>query len=131
MSINKALSLASFEKYPVWKWDDEQVAHEPVLSWQPIQSDEPTLFIKANFITADGTQLDGYVVGLDTFYAFGIFVDDTEYVFNINLPDMIEINIKSLQKRLDKNELKLFPLEYQTEVNFKNQDTLSGIIDIN
>ena len=126
----KSLSSALFRKYPVWKWDGKQEGHEPVLNWQPLLNDEPTLFIKASFTAADGTQLDGYLVGLDTFYAIGIFVGNIEYVLNFNLPDMIDESLRSICKELDKRELKLFPLIYETEVAFEGNKYLTGVLSL-
>lgn len=126
MSIS--LTPSSFREYPVWKWNESQDGVEPVFNWDPIRSDEPTLFIKADFIAADGTKFEGYLVGLKSFHAFGLFVGDEEYVLNINLPEFIDMDLQAIRKQLGKSELNLFPLEYKTEVSFEDHKKLAGTI---
>lgn len=90
MSITrKQLSLDVFREYPVLKWNDAEDSHVPLANWKQLPKDVPTLFIKAMFAAADGAKYEGYLIGLENFYAFGLFIGENEYVLNLNLPDMI------------------------------------------
>ncbi|SHI60119.1 hypothetical protein SAMN02745181_0474 [Rubritalea squalenifaciens DSM 18772] len=128
--MGKRLSPTAFREYPVWKWDDAQEKHEPLTKWQPLPKDEPTLFIKANFVAADGTAFEGYLIGLESYYAVGLFVDGTEHVLNLNLPDMIESSLKVICQRIGKEKVTLFPLHYETEVAFEGQSPIAGVLTI-
>ena len=64
------LSKDSFEFCPVWKWNSCQEGYLPVLDWQSSKINEPTLFIKAKFVSFNGFEMQGYIVGLYTFFAF-------------------------------------------------------------
>jgi hypothetical protein len=128
--MTKRLSPALFQECPVWKWDDAQEAHEPVTNWKPLPKDEPTLFIKADFIAADGTAFEGYLIGLESYYAVGLFVDGTEYVLNLNLPDMIDASLHAICQQIGKEKVTLFPLQYETEVAFEGQSPISGFLTV-
>lgn len=128
--MQKTLTRSLFQKCPVWKWDESQESHEPVWDWQPLARDEPTYFIKADFTTNDGVDLNGYLVGHDTFYAIGIFIEDYEYVLNLNLADMMEDSIKEICQKMGRAELDVFPLKYQTEVNFEGEESLGGSLTL-
>lgn len=123
------LTYEDFEEYPVWKWNDSQDDRKPVLDWNPLPEGEPTLFIKARFIAVDGTVLDGYLVGLDSFYAVGVFVGGRTYVMNLNLPDLLEQTLVDVCGALDRDFMDLFPLKYETEVSFKDEENLQGLIE--
>src|SRR5581483_9428392 len=82
------LSLAAFERFPIWTWDDEQQGYHPVTGSGPLPVDCPTFFIRAAFTTTSGRQLVGYLIGLETFFGFGLFVGKNEYLINLNLPHL-------------------------------------------
>ena len=128
--MTKNLSRASFQQSPVWKWDESQEGHEPVVDWRPLKKDEPVLFIKADFIAADGSKFEGYLVGLESFYAVGLFVENNEHVLNLNLPDMIDSSIKLIREQLGRAQLNLFPLKYKTEVSFDDDKKLTGVLTL-
>ena len=126
----KELTEESFDSFPVWTWDDENEGHIPIKNFDPLPEDVPTLFIKACFETPKGRKFRGYLIGSDTFYAFGLFVKGQEYVFNLNLPDMIESTLGDIFHLLDDNPFDLFPLKYETSVHFNGKSDLSGIISL-
>jgi len=126
--IRNQLSPNSFRKFPVWKWNDAQEELEPITNWQPLPKYEPTLFLKADFVAVDGTVLEGYLIGLESYYAFGLFVEGTEHVINLNLPDMIETSLQAIRQQLAKEEFMLFPVEYRTELAFEGQPPLKGTL---
>ena len=64
------LCKEDFEQFPVWVWDDANEGYLPLS--EPFTSEYGTLFIKARFIVNEHV-LNGYLVGIQTFYAFGFF----------------------------------------------------------
>jgi len=124
------LSAAHFVEYPVWKWDEAQEFHCPVSSFEPLPEDEGTLFIRSRFEAPDGLSFDGYLVGTRTFFAFGIFIEDQEYLINLNLPDMAGNTITEMSEVLGLNDLELFPLGYETTVHFQGEPNLKGVLNL-
>jgi hypothetical protein len=125
--MTDTLSPTLLQEYPVWKWDDSQDWLEPVLDWESSRRDEPTYIIKADFIAVDGTQFEGYLIGLDTYYAFGLFVGENEHILNFNLPDRMEERIKEISEQLHNSDLTLFPLRYTSEVRLEDDKQITGI----
>lgn len=126
----ESLTPSLLEEYPVWRWDDTQEWHVPVTKWQPLEKDEPTYFIKTSFRADDETTFEGYLVGLEPFFAFALFVGSSEFVFNLNLPEIIESNTAAIKEMIGKESLKLFPLSYKTEVYFVEGEKISGKISL-
>jgi len=62
----KFFSLADFEQYPVWVWDEVNEGHVPISELEPAVEDYGTLLIKAHF-HAGGHSFDGYLIGGLTF----------------------------------------------------------------
>ena len=92
----KDLSREDFEGFPVWVWDDEQEGHHPLVGSGPMPFEFGTLFVRTRFVPVSGPSIFGYSVGLRSFYAFGLFVDDEHYVVNRNAPDLAEPVFRSI-----------------------------------
>jgi hypothetical protein len=126
----KRLSYELLRKQPVWKWDETNEFLCPVLEYNPLPENEPTLFIKAVFETPEKYRFDGYLIGLHRYYGFGLFVEDQEFVMNLNLPDMIEENLNIICNTLGRQELVLFPLMYETNYYFEGKQKINGVISL-
>jgi hypothetical protein len=125
----KRLNKYSFEQHPVWRWDDENTSHIPVDQSDPLPDDVGDLFIKASFYAPDGLMLEGYIVGLVSFHAIGIFVDDKSLLFNSNFPQMAHQELGELYSFLRMKPFPVFPLRYETNFHFAGGDNISGFFD--
>ncbi|VAW68696.1 hypothetical protein MNBD_GAMMA10-85 [hydrothermal vent metagenome] len=83
MHVNE-LVKKHFDIYSVWIWDNKNKGHVSYGDGKPLPEDQGTLFIKSQFRCPNGLSFDGYLTGIDTFYAFGLFYGEAEYVFNLN-----------------------------------------------
>jgi len=127
-SMIKDLSLELLDKYPVWTWDESEEYLNPVLDYKPLP-DEPNLFIKAKFETPKGKIFDGYLIGDEQFYAFGLFHENKEFIFNLNLLDMAQNSLNEIF-RFKKADLSfLFPLRFHSELFYKDKKTINGVFD--
>lgn len=122
----ESLSKKDFDKYPIWVWDDENTGYLPLS--EP-SYEYGTLFIKAHFKTGEYA-FEGFLVGIDTFYAFSIFVNGEKFSFNLNLPDLIKIKIEKIFKILKCKPFKFFPIKFKAAVCFEGQKELSGTLSI-
>jgi hypothetical protein len=119
------ITKADFDKYPIWVWDNGNEGFLPI-SDAKYTNEYGTLFIKANF-ESDGYRFDGYLVGDSSFYAFGIFIDDDEIGFNVNLTDFVQKGVDKISKKLKINRLNLFPLRYTSPVCYEDGSPISGL----
>jgi hypothetical protein len=122
----ESLTASDFARYPVWVWDDGKDKQCPIddVEIDPAQYD--TLFIRATFST-HGHKLKGYLIGDgESFYAFGIFVDGEELIFNLNLPDLMAEEQAKLYRFLGGRAVELFPLRYESDVRLKGIPSVAG-----
>lgn len=120
----KDVTAADYELYAIWVWDDAHEGFHPLSDWSRLPEEFGTLFIKAIFKTAEGMELSGYLVDHPP-YAFGLFVDGTEYCFNLNLPDL---SSSTTEKLVAKIGSPIFPLEYRADAVFENDILVTGTI---
>ena len=120
------LTEESLARHPIWKWDDAMEGYEPILAYDPLPDEEGTLFIRARFEAASGEQFAGYLVGIESFYAIGLFVSGQQYILNCNLLDWIERDVERIKELLQRPGLRMFPLKYRDDVGFRHSRPLSG-----
>ena len=118
------LSLAAFERFPIWTWDDEQEGYHPVSGSGALPVEFPTLFIRASFTTPSGRRLVGYLMGLESFFGFGLFIGEKDYLINLNLPDLAAPVLRSLALELGEN---ILPLRYRAE--FAGHSPIQGMLE--
>jgi hypothetical protein len=146
------LSRQHFEQYPAWadysepddidsivSWgvDREEVIEQlervgysdefvfPVLRTEPLPSFR-FLFLRADFVSADGTRFTGYVIGQDP-YCVAVFYGEKEFVFNDSLPDLGEEELARL-RQWSKLPLKpFFPLRYSTPFRRDDGESIEGM----
>ncbi len=118
-----------FSRCPVWKWNDSMDGCCPVEDYQPLPEEEATLFLAASFKAPGGERFRGYLVGSESFYAFGIFFGGEEYVFNFRLPGLMMETFQGLQVRLKNEEFELFPLRYETSLRFRGKPRIEGALN--
>ena len=121
----KSLSRADFEAHPIWVWDEDSDVHLPIADQEPSPEEDGPLFIKARF-ESHGRLFDGYLIGGSTFYAFGLFVEDHEFVMNLNTPDWMDKYLLEICAILQCEPFKLFPLRFESPVRFKGGRVISG-----
>lgn len=124
----KSLTYEDLQKYPVWTWDDSNEYLVPLSELQPSWYDYENYFIKAQFSTQEYI-FNGYLVGIESFYAFGLFIDNTEVGFNANLPKINHDQLKYLFNLLNCKPFEFFPIEYQSPVFFKEGKKIKGILN--
>jgi hypothetical protein len=122
----RELRREDLERFPVWVWDDEQEGHHPLTGPGTIPAEFPTAFMRANFSLPSGHELAGYLVGLDSFYAFGLFVDGEHYVVNRNARDLAGPVFELIAQKLGVREV--MPMRYRCDV-FEGQPPIEGILD--
>jgi hypothetical protein len=120
------LRWSDFERFPVWTWDDAMEGYHPILGEGDLPDEYGTLFILATFTFPSGKTLSGYLVGSETFYAFGIFIGENEYSFNLNLPDMANATISEISRASGGESV--LPLQYKADFHWANQPPISGVI---
>lgn len=123
------LSKGDFEEYPVWVWDDENVGYLPLSKTEPVTGEYGTLLIKAD-LEAGGHKFKGYLVGISSFYAFGIFIDNQEVIINLNLLEDLESQVEQICKVLDCKPFSMFPLQYDSPI-VVNGKKITGILSPN
>ena len=128
--MTNTLNIESFNKYPVWQFTDDNEGHQPVPGFNGILPlDKGTLFIKSKFVTPSGVKFDGYVIGIDSYYGFGLFCIDEVCLFNLSLPQYYGRSIRLLEETLGLNHIELFPLKFVTEVKDKDGKTIKGFFE--
>lgn len=118
------LSPAAFERFAIWTWDDQQEGHHPVSGVGALPLEFGTLFIRATFLTESGIRFNGYLMGLQSFYGFGLFVNGEHYLINLNLPDLAAPEIKKIAQHVGSPSV--FPLHYCADVAFEGQPPIQG-----
>jgi len=90
------------------------------------------LATRAVFMTPSGTEFRGYIFGLKNIYCVVIFFKNEMFIFNKNLLSDCEESIQRintfLNKKVKVNDF--FPLKYETNIDIKNFNTITGEFDI-
>ena len=120
------LRKEDFEQFPVWVWDDEQVGHHPLIGSGAIPSEFPTARIKAQFTLPSGHKFSGYLIGLESFYAFGLFFDGEHYVINRNAPALAGPVFDLIRKKLGVRQV--FPIHFRCDA-FGGQPPIEGCLE--
>ena len=124
------MTYEQFLKYPVWTWNESRDGYVPVLQTSPLPDDEDTLFMLSTFVRENGLCLPGYVVGIDSFYAFGVFVDGKSYRFNVRLPSEAAATKQALADQLELPVSEVFPLAFRSEFGFLDSPPISGSLPV-
>ena len=148
------LSKSCFEEFPVWSehYDYEEIEDierwglnkEKVLKlfetnsqgnehcvYTLLESDpfpeRMRIFIKAKLNTANGVELDGYVVN-ENAYCLGVFYKGKEFIFSTH-PLLIKENNKQQQDLallLNSENADIFPIEYITTFKSRINSEIKG-----
>jgi hypothetical protein len=101
----------------------------PISENEPNLEDYGTLFIRADIKTG-GQSFRGYLVGGESFYAFGVFVNAHEFVMNLNTPDLNQKKVAEISRLLGCPPFDLFPVQYESPVRLKGGRAIAGILDV-
>jgi hypothetical protein len=118
------LTQEDLDRYPIWTWDDRNEGLHPLSETEQAPDGYWPLFIKARFYASEHT-FDGYLVGT---HALGLFVNEEQFVLNLNMPDRIEGHLVEICRLLGCQPFKLFPLRYESPVRSKEGDPIAGTI---
>lgn len=90
------------------------------------------LRIRAYFITPNGIELNGYIIGLKNIYCIAIFLNDEVIYLNKNLYKDCLIAIEKINKITGKNlSVKDFsPLKFETQIDIKGFKNIQGEFDL-
>jgi len=117
------------EQHPLWLWDEE---NESLLRpWEPRDGrDLPSVaaIMRAEFETAEGTLLKGTVSGIPPF-VISFWVEDTEFIFNRNLPKFVPEDLERLKVKLGDVAARVFPIRFVTRLKPLVEDDFSGVFD--
>lgn len=105
------LTKKSLNKYPLWKYEELDNNYSPVLNAEDIPQKVSNLRISATFKTPTGHKLTGYVIG--TIYTIVILIDDEEFIFNRNTPDLSKEEFDRISSKLNNKTVpksEIFPL---------------------
>lgn len=91
----KILTKADFDKYSIWVWDDEMENKVPISDNEPSRYDFGAFFIKCRLII-DNRVFEGYVIGNESYYAVGLFIDHNGFILNVNTPDLLDYSLLSI-----------------------------------
>jgi hypothetical protein len=120
------LTADSFIRYPIWVWDDSKEGYHPLVGQGPMPDEFGTLFVRATFVPPSGREITGYLIGLRSFYAVGLFVNGEHFVLNRNAPDLAALTMKSIGPKLSGEPL--LPLRYRSDV-LKGQTPIEGVFE--
>ena len=126
----KELSVECFNQYPIWTWDDSTEFHIPLKGKREITDEHGTLFLKCEFKAPNGVVFEGYLVGIDSFYAFGLFLKGAEIVFNLNLKEFVGKGVCEVRDLLSDSNFELFPLIYNSQIKNLDGSCIAGEIRI-
>lgn len=126
MSKIKELNKKLFDQHPVLACADDEDSYVPIAEHSPLPSDRGPLLIKARLFPANGPVLDGYVIGVGSVYALGIFAGETDFVFNRQMGAECGKVASGLFTTLGIEPFDLFPLRFTTEFRFADGATVEG-----
>ena len=121
----KEITQRDFEMFPVWAWGEDMESYVPFKEIDSPDEYSGALFIRAKLL-AGGHEFDGYLVGNETFYAFGIFAAGQEFVFNIYLPDFYRGEIHALGEKSGVAFSEFFPVAYSSDVRLCEGRAIAG-----
>ncbi|ADX46597.1 hypothetical protein Acav_2688 [Paracidovorax avenae ATCC 19860] len=82
---------------------------------------ERALSTRAAFTAPDGKSFDGYVVGIERVFSFGLFGGGRTFHVNMNLADLSRKQLKAFLETqpgmAGVSVEALFPLEFRTKIN--------------
>jgi hypothetical protein len=96
----------------------------PVLDLSHVP-DRMRVYIRATFHCSDGRTLEGYIVNPDA-YAFGVFVDDTEFAFNTNLASDCREELCRMAIALGTSPNDARPLSFLTDFHDVDGSVIAG-----
>jgi len=144
------LTRGDIERHPAWSHYDESEDRSRILSWgvtaaaldaeverfqycgtqtlYPVLELDPLpdiehLIIAADFVTASGMSLPGYLLAPDV---FGVFAGEREFCFNRKLVSAAAIAARKLSEALGEAPEDLFPLRYTSRARTHDGRALEG-----
>ena len=99
--------------------------HLPIDEVYPEPDDYRGLFVRAH-LRAGEQEFDGYLIGGYTFFGFGIFVGNQNFIFNLNLPEMNSALISDVSKATGIFFTDFFPVYYTSDVRFADGKIIDG-----
>lgn len=120
------MNEANMKRFPIWCWDDANESQIPLKGQEEWTNDYGTLFVFAKFRLANGKELNGYLIGIRRFYAFGLFAGEDEVIFNRNLPNFFSENTRDLCDFLGLENVKVFPVSYTSSVRGRDGQEIQG-----
>ncbi len=108
------LTAKDLEDHPLWFFDDVEKLIYPVIVKKDFPADPADLWIRADFTTAKGLKLKGYIVGFENISGLAVIYMDYIFWFD-NYVENHSLSIKQLSEKMNK-QLKpedFLPLTYE------------------
>ena len=117
----KLVDLRDFETCPVWRYDEDDDLHFPVVQGKDLPDSERDVSIFVDCKTKSGHKFNGYIVGIGKIFSMGLFCADKTFYVNRNLLDLSFEQMRGFLECAGLSNLltveNLFPLEYTTKIN--------------
>jgi len=149
------LSKQHFDLHPIWSEHYDYEEREEIVSWgvdqewleqelervhhgndhcaYPILRPYPLpermrLFVKARFVSAAGTRLDGYIMNNDAFVVT-LFTGGNRHEFSRHplLGELNALSLRALQKAIGRGGDAVFPLHYETDFFGSDGTLIAGV----
>lgn len=117
---------ADFEQYPIWTWTDDHERLRPINELDLSTADHQGLLIKARFRSTNGCLLDGE----ESFFAFGLFVGDREFVMNLNMPRAMRSDLEIICRSLQCDPSTFFPIYFESDIQLEDGIAIEGVLEI-
>lgn len=135
-TMKELLRPEDFADCAVWCYDEDQESYFAVRELNDLEEavSSADLKIRAQFITSDGRELQGVVVGVRNIYAIGLFVHDEIIMINKNMrQDSKEqvakyLSLSGLEERLSLQSM--FPLRYESRWGNETFNDFSGVFEL-
>lgn len=126
------LTLDDLKKFSIWRFSDVDDLIYPVTSHEDIPENSFDLKIRAKFFTQSGTELLGYIVGIENIYTVTLYVEDKIINFNRNLPQEFHRDLDRLNEELgvDLTMSDFSPLKYITDIDLDGFRNVEGEFDL-
>lgn len=125
------LTPESFRFCPIWSWSDNKEKHLPFLGEQKISKEGETLFIKADLITGNGVNFEGYIVGRGSFHALFVLHNNNYCPISLTSPQARELGLNMLWKSLGRKIDNFFPIGYSTGLLYDTGEKIAGKLSPN
>jgi hypothetical protein len=126
------LTEKDLQEHPIWARSEEDDLIYPVFCPEDFPDDSRSLKIRADFTTANGMTLKGYICGIENIFGAALFWDNEILYMNKNWLDACLEGIHRINQDLE-TKMKpedFSPLHYQTTIDLEHFNNFMGEFDL-